>query len=103
MARQFFVYMLTNKNNTVLYTGITNNLMRRVLEHKQKINPGFTSRYNVDKLIYFDVFNYPLDAIQREKQIKGWVRKKKEALVNSVNPKWEDLFEDLLDSPSFLL
>lgn len=92
--RQFFVYIMTNKYNTVLYTGITNNLMRRVFEHKNKVNKGFTSRYNVDKLVYFEVFGDPITAITREKQIKGWLRNKKIKLINTINPKWEDLHND---------
>lgn len=81
----YFVYILTNKNNTVYYTGITNNLARRCLEHKQKINKGFTNRYNVDKLIYYETFQYVIDAIRREKQIKGYSRMKKLALIMKSN------------------
>ncbi len=86
---------MTNKGNTVLYTGVTNNLRRRVYEHKQKLTDGFTNKYNVVKLVYYEVFQDSLSAIQREKQIKAGSRKKKEQLINSVNKEWCDLFEQL--------
>lgn len=87
---------MTNKSNTVLYTGTTNDLKRRVYEHKNKIVEGFTKRYNIDKLVYYEVFEDPNNAITREKQIKGWVRKKKVDLINSFNPTWEDLYEKII-------
>ncbi len=93
--RQFYVYLMTNKGNTVLYTGVTNNLRRRVYEHKQKLTDGFTKKYNVVKLVYYEVFQDSLSAIQREKQIKAGSRKKKEQLINSINKEWCDLFEQL--------
>ena len=93
--RQFYVYLMTNKGNTVLYTGVTNNLRRRVYEHKQKLTDGFTKKYNVVKLVYYEVFQDSLSAIQREKQIKAGPRKKKEQLINSINNQWCDLFEQL--------
>ncbi|MBI5217134.1 MAG: GIY-YIG nuclease family protein [Ignavibacteriae bacterium] len=83
---------MTNKNNTVLYTGVTNNLARRVWEHKEKIHQGFTSRYNITKLVYYEVFRDPYNAIDREKQIKAGSRIKKINLVKKVNPSWEDLY-----------
>ena len=86
---------MTNKGNTVLYTGVTNNLRRRVYEHKQKLTDGFTKKYNVVKLVYYEVFQDSLSAIQREKQIKAGPRKKKEQLINSINNQWCDLFEQL--------
>jgi putative endonuclease len=89
---QYYIYILTNVNNTVLYTGVTNDLVRRVFEHKKKIIQGFTSKYNVDKLVYFELFDYIDFAIKREKQIKGYSRKKKDILVNSLNPRWDDLY-----------
>ncbi|MCB8985017.1 MAG: GIY-YIG nuclease family protein [Ardenticatenaceae bacterium] len=89
---QYFVYILASPSRT-LYTGVTNNLARRVYEHKHKLIPGFTSRYNVGLLVYFETFNTPQEAIAREKQIKGWVRRKKIALVEENNPSWEDLSE----------
>lgn len=84
---------MTNKSNRVLYTGVTNDLERRVLEHKQKLNNGFTAKYNCNKLVYFERFNTPIDAINREKQIKAGSRKRKNELVNSMNPEWKDLSE----------
>ena len=95
MSRQYFVYILTNHFNTVLYTGMTNNLLRRIGEHRSKKNPGFTSRYNVEKLVYFEETNDVYAAIAREKQIKAGSRKKKKALIESINKEWRDLFEDL--------
>lgn len=91
--KTYFVYILSNKYNTVLYTGITNDLERRVNEHKRKINRGFTSQYNVDKLVYFEQTSDVLSAIAREKQIKSWSRKKKNELIESINPEWNDLFK----------
>ena len=91
-----YVYILTNKNNTVLYTGVTNDLKRRLGEHAQKINPNsFTSRYNLYKLVYYESFFLIGDAIAREKQIKAGSRAKKVALINSVNPTWNDLSSEL--------
>ena len=93
--RQFYVYLMTNKGNAVLYTGVTNNLRRRVYEHKQKLADGFTKKYNIVKLVYYEVFQDSLSAILREKQIKAGPRKKKEQLINSINNQWCDLFEQL--------
>ena len=90
--KQYFVYILASPSRT-LYTGVTNNLARRVYEHKHKLIPGFTSRYNVGLLVYFETFHTPQEAIAREKQIKGWVRRKKVALIEENNPSWEDLSE----------
>ena len=90
----YYVYILTNTHNTVLYTGVTNNLERRCLEHKKKIMKGFTQKYNVDKLIYFEIFNMIEDAIAREKQIKGFSRTKKIALVVQFNNEWKELYYD---------
>ena len=87
----YYVYILTNWNNKVLYTGVTNNLERRLYEHKNKLIDGFTKKYNVDKLVYFDYTTDVKSAIAREKQIKGWTREKKNILIETVNPKWEDL------------
>ena len=89
----YYVYMLTNWNNKVLYTGITNNLERRIYEHKNKLVEGFTAKYNVNKLVYFDYTSDVSSAIAREKEIKGWTRQKKNELIQSINPKWEDLSE----------
>ena len=86
---------MTNKANTVLYTGMTNDIRRRVYEHKQKLIEGFAKKYNLVKLVYYEVFRDCTSAIQREKQIKAGSRKKKEELVNSINEKWRDLYEEL--------
>ena len=93
--KNYFVYILTNTNNKVLYTGMTNSLMRRVWEHKAKMIGGFSKKYNVDKLVYFESFNNPSEAIRREKQIKAGSRKKKIELINSINPEWKDLYDDI--------
>jgi putative endonuclease len=86
----FYVYLLTNQHHTVLYTGVTNNLSRRLYEHKHKLVPGFTQKYNVNKLIYFEHFTQIEEAIAREKQIKGWKREKKVQLIESLNPDWKE-------------
>ena len=88
--RQYYVYIMTNKSRT-LYTGVTNDLNRRVYEHQQKLVPGFTSKYNITRLVYFEATTEIRAAIAREKQIKGWLRSKKVALIESINPNWEDL------------
>ena len=87
----YYVYILTNQNNTVLYTGVTNNLERRVYEHKNKLLKGFTNRYNVDKLVYFETTESIESAIEREKQIKAGSRRKKLELIERNNPTWKDL------------
>ena len=90
------IYIMTNKNNTVLYIGVTSDLIRRVSEHKSKTIPtSFTAKYNLDKLVYFENFHSIEEAINREKQLKGGSRLKKEALINSINPEWIDLFDGL--------
>ncbi|MDP3963915.1 MAG: GIY-YIG nuclease family protein [bacterium] len=88
---QYYVYIMTNPGNTVLYTGVTNDLPRRVSEHKLKILPGFTTNYNVNKLVYYETFSDPESAIMREKQIKAGSRKKKITLIAQKNSRWEDL------------
>ena len=95
MGGQYYVYMMTNKNDNVIYTGITNNLKRRVYEHKEKLINGFTKKYNITKLVYYEVFEDPENAILREKQIKAGSRQKKIDLVNSINRKWLNLYEEL--------
>ncbi len=95
MDKQYFVYILTNKWNKVLYVGVTNDLQRRALEHKDKIVDGFTKRYNVDKLVYYEVAESIESAILREKQIKGGSRKDKINLVNAMNHDWHDLYNEL--------
>jgi putative endonuclease len=88
----YYVYILTNAYNTVLYAGVTNDLERRCYEHKQKTIKGFTRRYNVDKLVYFEKFDLIDLAITREKQIKGYSRKKKNALIDKFNKGWDELY-----------
>ncbi len=89
---QYYVYLMTNKSRT-LYTGITNNLERRVYEYKNKLIESFTKKYNITKLVYYEISNDVEAAIAREKQIKGWLRRKKIALIESMNPQWKDLNE----------
>ena len=92
MNKQYFVYIVTNKHNKVLYTGITSDLKRRVYEHKEKLISGFSKKYNVTKLVYYEIYQDPENAILREKQIKAGSRQKKIDLINSVNGKWLDLY-----------
>jgi putative endonuclease len=94
--KQFYIYILTNQANTVLYTGMTNDLKRRIYEHKTKTIPGFTQKYNLTRLVYYEVFDTAHAAISREKQIKAGSRKKKLDLINAGNPNWKDLYEDIL-------
>ena len=88
----YYVYILTNFDNTVLYTGVTNDLERRCFEHKKKKINGFTKKYNVDKLVYFEIFDFIEMAIAREKQIKGYSRLKKNELINKFNESWNELY-----------
>jgi putative endonuclease len=93
--KQFFVYMMTNgPKPAVLCTGVTGDLLRRVWQHKNKLIPGFTSRYNLTRLVYYERFFFPDAAISRKKELKGWKRSKKIKLVESMNPRWEDLARD---------
>ncbi len=89
---QYYVYIMANRTR-MLYTGVTNSLERRVYEHKNHVTPGFTGKYNLTRLVYCEVFSDVREAIAREKQIKGWLRVKKIALIESMNPKWDDLSE----------
>jgi putative endonuclease len=93
MGKEYYVYIMTNKSRT-LYTGVTNDLMRRVYEHKNKLVKGFTSRYNIKFLVYYESTSSIRSAIEREKQIKGLLRSKKIALIDSMNPEWKDLSEE---------
>ena len=95
-SRQYYVYILTNFRNTVLYTGVTNNLIRRVYEHKHKLVSGFTYKYNVDKLVYFEIFQDPENAIKREKTIKNLLRRKKIDLIKSKNSSFSDLYPTIV-------
>jgi putative endonuclease len=96
MKDQYFVYILTNINNNVLYTGVTGNLLKRVYEHKEKFVEGFTKRYNVNKLVFYEVYNDIKWAIIREKQIKSGSRQKKINLIENMNKEWKDLYFELL-------
>ena len=96
MMHDYFVYILTNRRHTVLYTGVTNDLVRRVFEHRAKLTGGFTARYNVDKLVFYERTTDVNAAIAREKQIKGGSRRRKIALIDEMNPDWRDLFDDLV-------
>jgi putative endonuclease len=89
----FYVYIATNFNNTVLYTGVTNNLDNRMWQHRNKLIKGFTSKYNVKKLVFYETFNTPAEAIAAKKRIKGWIRKKKIDLIKKDNPNFNDLSE----------
>jgi putative endonuclease len=91
-----FVYILTNDNKTTLYIGVTNDLSRRIEEHKNNIIKGFCAKYNLHKLVYFEVFSNPEEAISREKQLKNWHRPWKDNLINDINPEWEDISRQLL-------
>ena len=93
--KQYYVYIVTNKNNKVLYTGVSNDLARRVYQHKEKLVDGFTKTYNVSKLVYYEVFGDIEYAIRREKQIKAGPRRRKVALIENTNPEWRDLYEEL--------
>ena len=90
MGKSYYVYILTNRSGT-LYIGVTGNLEKRIWEHKQKVVEGFTKKYNIDKLIYYEEYNDPLTAIEREKQLKRWNRKKKDWLIASVNPSLNEI------------
>ena len=93
---QYYVYILSNVTNTVVYTGVTRDLVCRVYEHKHHLDPNsFTAKYDVHKLVYYEIASEPSSAIEREKQIKSWSRKRKNQLVESMNPQWEDLWESI--------
>jgi putative endonuclease len=96
--KHFFVYIMSNgPRSGSIYTGITGNLPRRVWQHKSKLCPGFTARYNLSRLVYYETFVYPDAAIAREKEIKGWRREKKIRLIEAMNPQWNDLAKDWPD------
>ena len=100
--KQYYVYIMTNKSGT-LYTGFTNNLVQRVYQHKTKLVEGFTKKYRIERLVYYETFRDAYSAIAREKAIKGWLRKKKIELINQANPEWNDLSKDWYDSDSFTI
>ena len=93
--KQYYVYILTNKLNEVLYIGVTNDLIRRIFEHKNKLVKGFTEKYNLTKLVYYETTNEIESAIMREKQLKNWHRQWKINLITEFNSRWEDLSDDL--------
>ena len=93
--KEYYVYMMTNRSRVVLYTGVTSSLEHRAWEHKNHVVEGFTSKYKLDRLVYYEQFSDPVSAITREKEIKSWRREKKNELVRKLNPKWEDLSESL--------
>ena len=95
MDKQSYTYIMTNPNHTTLYTGVTSDLGKRIFEHKEKMVDGFTSRYNINKLVYVEVFDSIENAIMREKQIKAGSRNKKIQLIESTNPEWKDLYDEL--------
>jgi putative endonuclease len=99
---EYYVYIMSNKSR-MLYVGVTNNIARRVLEHKMKLLPGFTKKFNMTRFVYCESTNNAIAAIEREKQIKGWLRRKKTALIHSLNPEWKDLSEDFLPPNSDIL
>jgi len=96
MDRVYYVYILTNKRNGTFYTGITNDLMQRVWQYKEKAVEGFTEKYNVDKLVYYEIFGDSETAIKREKRIKKYPRRWKLNLIEKDNPEWKDLYEELI-------
>ena len=95
--KEYFVYILTNKLNNVLYVGVTNNIIKRIYEHKNKLADGFTSKYNVDKLVYYESSVDVRSAIKREKQLKNWHREWKDNLITSFNNEWDDLYNIFID------
>lgn len=95
---EYYVYIMSSTSNYTIYTGVTNNLVRRVYEHRTGADPdGFTTKYAVKKLVYYESTHDVLSAIEREKQIKSWSRKKKNTLISGINPAWRDLYPELLD------
>jgi putative endonuclease len=94
MTENYYVYILTTTHNKMLYIGVTNDLRRRTIEHRNEVTDGFTKKYNVQKLVYFEAYSDPQIAIKREKQLKRWIRQKKVELIESQNPDWKDLSEN---------
>ncbi len=95
MQKQYYVYILTKGRNSTFYVGITSNLQKRIWEHKNKIADGFTKKYNVDQLAYFETFDNPENAIRREKRLKRWNRDWKMKIIEEQNPQWNDLYEEI--------
>jgi len=96
MFKQYYVYIMASKRNGTLYIGITNDLIRRIYEHKEKLIEGFTKRYNITQLVYYEIFQEPAEAIAREKQLKSGSRKKKISLIEKENPMWIDLYNSII-------
>ena len=94
--KNYYTYIMANKTNTTIYIGVTGNLIKRVWEHKNKLIKGFTTHYNVEKLVYYEETTDVNSAIAREKQLKGWTRKKKNQLIERMNPNWDDLYDGIL-------
>jgi putative endonuclease len=94
--KQYYIYILSSKKNGVLYIGMTNDLKKRVFEHKNKLIDGFTKKYNVTKLVYYELTNQPQDAINREKRLKKWKREWKIELIEKMNPNWKDLYFEMI-------
>ena len=94
--KQYYVYMLTNKSDTLYYTGVTNDIVRRAWEHKNKLNEGYTKKYNLNKLVYYEIYEDINEAIEREKKLKKWNREKKKLLVGQFNIRNEDLWERII-------
>ena len=92
----YYIYIISNWNNKVIYIGVTNNLERRIFEHKSKLIPGFSSKYNLNKLVYYEQYVDIREAITREKELKKWKREKKNKLIESTNPEWMDLSNELI-------
>ena len=93
---QYYIYILSNWNDKVIYIGVTNNLKRRVYEHKNEVIDGFTKKYHVHKLVYYETTTEVKAALEREKQLKGWKREKKDSLVTDMNPNWKDLYDEIV-------
>ena len=93
---QYYIYILSNWNDKVIYIGVTNNLKRRIYEHKNEIIDGFTKKYHVHKLVYYETTTDVKAALEREKQLKGWKREKKDSLVTDMNPNWKDLYDEIV-------
>ena len=96
MAKQFYVYILTNSTNSILYIGVTSNIIKRIWEHKNSVVAGFTSKYKISKLVYYEVIESSYEAIKREKQLKNWHREWKMNLIKEENPKFKDLHEEIV-------
>lgn len=99
MSKEYYVYMISNKKDGILYIGFSGNLIKRVYEHKNKIISGFSTKYNLDKLVYYEIYEDPENAIKREKRLKKYRREDKIKLVEKLNPEWTDLYNIILSSP----